>query len=266
MGHVVAVTGDGINDTPALRRADVGVAMGRSGTEAAREAADVVLTDDDFNTLVAGIAEGRRIASNIRNFVVFLLSANFGEVILFAIAILAGLGAPMTVVQVLTVNLVTDGLPAIALSRDPASGLAMRKPPRGHDALFPRRLQLALALMGIGVGLTATAAYVIGRQMEPEAAQTMAFATLAVAELILVFSIRSGTSPAWKAPRNRLLLASVVLSFLLLILMIFVSSLRHVFGTEPLSMATVAIVAGLSVAPAALTEATKLFLRRSARS
>lgn len=265
LGHVVAVTGDGINDTPALRRADVGVAMGRSGTEAAREAADVVLTDDDFSTLVAGIAEGRRIASNIRNFVVFLLSANFGEVILFAIAILAGLGAPMTVVQVLTVNLVTDGLPAIALARDPASGLAMRRPPRGHEALFPRRLQLALALMGIGVGLTATAAYVIGREIEPEAAQTMAFATLAVAELVLVFSIRSGTSPAWRAPHNRLLLASVVLSFWLVILIIFVPSLRHVFGTEPLSMAAAAIVAGLSVAPAALTEATKLFLRRSSR-
>ena len=137
-GHVVAVTGDGINDTPALRRADVGVAMGRSGTEAAREAADVVLTDDDFATIVTAIGEGRRIAQNIRNFVAFLLSANLGEVVLFAIAILAGIGAPMTVVQVLTVNLLTDGLPAVALSRDPASGLTLRARPRGHGTLFPR--------------------------------------------------------------------------------------------------------------------------------
>ena len=131
-GHVVAVTGDGINDTPALRRADVGVAMGRSGTEAAREAADVVLTDDDFATIVTAIGEGRRIAQNIRNFVAFLLSANLGEVVLFAIAILAGIGAPMTVVQVLTVNLLTDGLPAVALTRDPASGLTLQSRPRGQ--------------------------------------------------------------------------------------------------------------------------------------
>ena len=179
-GHVVAVTGDGINDTPALRRADVGVAMGYSGTEAAREAADVVLTDDDFATIVTAIGEGRRIAQNIRNFVAFLLSANFGEVVLFAIAILAGIGAPMTVVQVLTVNLLTDGLPAVALTRDPASEQTLRSGPRGHGTLFPRRLQLALVLMGIAVGLTATAAYVIGRATEPAAAQTMAFATLAM--------------------------------------------------------------------------------------
>ena len=261
-GHVVAVTGDGINDTPALRRADVGVAMGRSGTESAREAADVVLTDDDFATIVTAIAEGRRIAQNIRNFVAFLLSANLGEVILFAIAILAGIGAPMTVVQVLTVNLLTDGLPAVALTRDPASRLTMQSMPRGHGSLFPRRLQFALASMGVAVGLTATAAYVIGRALEPAAAQTMAFTTLATAELVLVFSIRSGTSPAWRAPRNPFLLASVLVSFLLLVLTIYVAPLGDAFDTEPLGIAAAAIVAGLSVAPSALTEAVKA-VRRS---
>ena len=139
-GHVVAVTGDGINDTPALRRADVGVAMGLSGTEAAREAAEIVLTNDDFSTIVRAVHEGRRIDENVRKFVAFLLSANLGEVILFGIAVLAGLGVPMTVVQVLAVNLLTDGLPAVALSRDPASPGVMRRGPRGLGALFSRRL------------------------------------------------------------------------------------------------------------------------------
>ena len=265
-GHVVAVTGDGINDTPALRRADVGVAMGRSGTEAAREAADVVLTDDDFSTIVAAIGEGRRIRDNIRTFVAFLLSANLGEVVLFAIAILAGLGAPMTVVQILTVNLLTDGLPAIALSRDPASPMTMIRRPRGHHGLFPRRLQLGLALIGLAVGLAATAAYVIGRETDPAAAQTMAFATLAVAELILVFSIRSGRSPAWRGAGNPVLVASVVVSLALVVLTIAIPALREAFGTNPLSVTAVVIVAALAIAPAALAEAAKRVLVRRGSS
>lgn len=261
-GEVVAVTGDGINDTPALRRGDVGVAMGRSGTEAAREAADVVLTDDDFATILAAIREGRRIADNVRNFVAFLLSANLGEVVLFAIAVLAGLGAPMTVVQVLTVNLLTDGLPAIALASDPAAPDSAPARPRGHRTLFPRRLRLTLAWLGLVVGAAASAAFVAGRALEPDAAQTMAFATVALAELALVFSLRSGDLSFHHAPRNSLLLTAVGASLFVVAAVVYVPALHGAFATTSIGPAAVAIVLALALLPALAAEAAKAVRRR----
>ena len=265
-GHVVAVTGDGINDTPALRRGDVGVAMGGSGTEAAREAADVVLTDDDFATIVAAIGEGRRIADNIRSFVAFLLSANLGEVVLFAVAVTAGLGAPLTVVQVLTVNLITDGLPALALSGDPAAADVLSRPPRGRKSLLPRRLRVTLALLGLAVGLAALAAFMAGRALDEDAAQTMAFATIALAELVLVFSIRSGERPAWRAPGNPFLVASVSLSAAFVAAAVYLEPLGAAFGTVPLEPRAAAVVLALAAAPALAAEAGKAVLRAGASS